>query len=769
MCFIELSDLWDGASLDVISFDTVGGLDVLFVNDVGYSGAFGEFNEIMPDGYSGYADSSELQGLIPVTTIMWTTDGYTTSSGGWKTCRKVAEVVEWSNWTCTVSGDDCTDNCTTQFSDPSDEDSDGLVHDGHPWCTAPTGLGYDGQVPCGPCNCLAGEAQTYESRVFRDDWASYEYVVCTPCGLGTFKSSAGSGAEDLCSLCSSGKYAGIHRATGCDTCAPGRFEVSYGSSHCAECGAGHFTAEEGATVCEMCAAGRFAASAGSSHCAKCGAGHFTAEESSSVCDMCAAGRFGASAGSSHCAECGAGRFTAEESSSVCEICAAGRFEASNGSSHCPPCAEGYFSVEGGATVCEMCAAGRVAVSNGSSHCALCDAGYFSAEEGASVCDLCAAGYWSLSDGTACEACGPGHFAPWGAGSCQQCTAGHFSATNNSSTCVNCGIGRFANGSGMENCHGCYEVMSPRGANPQLWTTMREELRDGSVVLVYAAGAVTREECGCDQGAWMSLDSQCYECGEGVLCNGMGKVIVMEGYFAPSDNAGDVWMCHGIRKRCPGGDPGTCAENRDNTSLACGECLVGTRPTTSGACEECGSGQPLLMVLAALSLLVGLCIVYFLIATENRARQKDSAALIAIIVSQVVTAIQVLGILNLLSVQWPEPFASILAMSSLLHFNLDVLSPNCVMSTPALMSYCMSLFAFVLLLTVLILIHFVSVIVFFRARFFLRDARRSNRQPCEMCGFKRRRCVRASVALEPVRHARRRSPTSTLPKLAENIW
>ena len=56
-------------------------------------------------------------------------------------------------------------------------------------------------------------------------------------------------------------------------------------------------------------------------------------------------------------------------------------------------------------------------------------------------------------------------------------------------------------------------MSPGGANPQLWTTMREELRDDSVVLVYSAGAVTRDECGCDQGAWMSLDSQCYECGE----------------------------------------------------------------------------------------------------------------------------------------------------------------------------------------------------------------------------------------------------------------
>ena len=223
-------------------------------------------------------------------------------------------------------------------------------------------------------------------------------------------------------------------------------------------------------------------------CSFCSIGKNAGIHGSTGCDSCAPGRFEVSYGSSHCSKCGTGYFTAEESSSVCEICAAGRFEASNGSSHCPPCAEGYFS----------------------------------AEEGASVCDLCAAGYWSLSDGTACEACGPGHFAPWGAGSCQQCTAGQFSATNNSSTCVDCGIGRFANGSGMENCHGCHEVMSPGGANPQLWTTMREELRDGSVVLVYVAGAVTREECGCDTGAWMSLDSQCYECGDGVALQRNGQ-------------------------------------------------------------------------------------------------------------------------------------------------------------------------------------------------------------------------------------------------------
>ena len=194
------------------------------------------------------------------------------------------------------------------------------------------------------------------------------------------------------------------------------------------------------------------------------------------------------------------------------------------------------------------------------------------------------------------------------------------------------------------------------------------------------------------------------------------MIVVEGYFAPSYDAGDVWECHGIKQRCPGGDPGTCARNRVNTSLACGECRLGTRATSSGACEECGGGEPWLMALAALFLLVGLCLMYFVIATENRAKQKNSYALLAILVSQVATAMQMLGILDLLLVVWPEPFASFLVLSSILHLNLDVLSPNCVVSTPALMSYGITVFGFVLMLSLLILIHCVSVIVFFKGRF-----------------------------------------------------
>ena len=59
------------------------------------------------------------------------------------------------------------------------------------------------------------------------------------------------------------------------------------------------------------------------------------------------------------------------------------------------------------------------------------------------------------------------------------------------------------------------------------------------------------------------------------------------------------------------------------------------------------------------------------------------------------------------------------ITRVVHFNLDVLSPNCVMPTPPLMSNFMAVFGFVLSLTVLVLVHLVSVTLLFGVRFFFR--------------------------------------------------
>ena len=524
VCLIELTDLWEGASIDVIAFHTY---DYLYVNDVGYK-------------YWGVG----LQGMVPVTTIMWSANQYQTTTG-WKICREAAAPVEWANWTCTVLGDDCTrpfnniypnTSCSTLYSDPEDEDGDDLLHDGHPWCIAPSSTGQDVNQPCGPCSCLAGEAQTYNSRVLRDNWTSYSYIECTPCLPGTFKSVGGYGAADLCSSCSSGKHTSTHGATACDPCEAGRAAATAGSALCTVCPLGRHAPQEGSIACETC---------------------------------------------------GAGYHSAEEGSSVCEICAAGLHSLAN----------------------------------------------------ASACEACDPGHSSTAGTDSCEACAPGRFSGTvSADSCLPCESGRYSANASSTRCTDCDIGRFADVSGMSRCYLCYDVLSPSGANPHLWTTMREAMWNGEFVLMSVDGADKLDDCGCDEGAWMSLDSQCYECGEGMLCNGLGKVILMEGYFAPSDNAGDVWKCHGIEERCPGGAPGTGAKNRLNTSLACGECEVGTRATTSGECDKCGSGELGLFVLVALAFLVCLCVVYYMTATENRAKQKESIALIAIMASQIVTAV-----------------------------------------------------------------------------------------------------------------------------------
>ena len=293
VCLIELTDLWDGASIDVIAFYTELDGDYLFVNDVGYSG-----DEL---------HSRELQGMVPVTTIVWSA-GRDTTGTGWKICREAAAPVEWANWTCTVLGDDCirpfnniypNTSCSTLYSDPDDEDGDDLLHDGHPWCTAPSEHDYDERQPCGPCSCLAGEAQTYNSRVLHDNWNNFSYIVCTPCLPGTFKSVGGYGAADLCSSCSSGKHTGIHGATACDPCEAGRVAAIAGSALCTVCPLGRHAPQEGGLACETC-----------------GAGYYSAEDGSSVCEICAAGLYSL-ANASACEACDPGQSSAPGSDS-CE-------------------------------------------------------------------------------------------------------------------------------------------------------------------------------------------------------------------------------------------------------------------------------------------------------------------------------------------------------------------------------------------------------------------------------------------------------------------
>ena len=349
--------------------------------------------------------------------------------------------------------------------------------------------------------------------------------------------------------------------------------------------------------------------------------------------------------------------------------------------------------------------GRHTPSEGSTTCSQCLPGKFSDELGDLVCKPCNPGYTSALASAACVACVPGRYSGEAAPECLSCPPGSFGSHSGETGCKECQTGQFSTFENQTACASCYETLNPGGPNPDLWVTMEQVEWKGQLEWANMLGALSVASCGCGDGAWLSLASECFECGEGMICRGMGVVELKSGYFSTFDDAGSVWRCYGDDSGCcPGGLPGSCARHRQNTSIACGECEPRTKKTTVGPCEACTGNDTGLLVAAVVVLLGGLSCVYFAIATENRAKQKDSVALIAIMCSQLLTVFQMLGLFNLLSVQWPEPFATMVKLGTVLNFRLEFLNVGCVGPMSALAWYMFTAFASVFLVIFMVVLH-----------------------------------------------------------------
>ena len=263
----------------------------------------------------------------------------------------------------------------------------------------------------------------------------------------------------------------------------------------------------------------------------------------------------------------------------------------------------------------------------------------------------------------------------------QCSAGTFATSTSMTACVPCDTGRYQQASGQSACTSCSDVQNPSGRNAHLWTTMEAVVVEGQVEWreVSASGDVS--QCGCRAGAWADDEGHCHECGQGIICKAMGVMDVLPGFFASPFRGDFVWQCHGEDwKRCPGGHPGTCAEHRINTSIACDECEPFTRMTNDGPCEQC-TGPDIGLLVAVLVVVVAfLWCVYWVSAKENRRERKNVFTLAAIVGSQFVTLFQMVGALASLSVAWPEPFARIVRLGSLVNFRVEVLNLGCVVAT-----------------------------------------------------------------------------------------
>ena len=134
---------------------------------------------------------------------------------------------------------------------------------------------------------------------------------------------------------------------------------------------------------------------------------------------------------------------------------------------------------------------------------------------------------------------------------------------------------------------------------------------------------------------------------------------------------------------------------------------------SKACS--GPDVGLLIGVVVIALILLWC-VYCAVERDSRAKRRDSFALLSIVCSQLVSLFQMLGVLNALSVVWPEPFATIVKLGTITNFRLEVLNLGCVLSTPPLHRYTANVFMFVPLTLCMVSYHFVYTMVFHFAQF-----------------------------------------------------
>ena len=114
---------------------------------------------------------------------------------------------------------------------------------------------------------------------------------------------------------------------------------------------------------------------------------------------------------------------------------------------------------------------------------------------------------------------------------------------------------------------------------------------------------------------------------------------------------------------------------------------------------------------------------------------------------------VLGVFELLLISWPEAFATVLAISSLMYLDLDSWSFGCVIPQDPVLAYCGTLFGFAALLAILLLTHFCDVLVVHAGRFWetLRSLAPSEKfHGCIYHDLRCRFCPLSAVASIPIR-------------------
>jgi hypothetical protein len=324
--------------------------------------------------------------------------------------------------------------------------------------------------------------------------------------------------------------------------------------------------------------------------------------------------------------------------------------------------------------------------------------------------LCVPGFYS--DAGTCHQCALGKYsATPGTQSCANCEAGKFSLEA-ASSCSTCPVGRYAPGLNNSECLICGEGHS----NPEAWTTTAL-VQDAAGNNLYSPvqGATSSDACYCDEGYRLG-GGECVACTEGQVCEGMGIATVAEQYMADGGDIARIYRCFGAGHRCVGGPPGQeCAAGREG--IQCAMCEPGMTPRDDGTCGPCDGPDSAVFGIAIVVVVICLVGVYFVLDREQKAGSTaHSLLLVAISGSQVVAAIQVLGVISNMTIDWDEPFLTLLDIAKLVTFNIDILRPGCIATFTPTSKYVGSMAIVFIGLAAMLLLFVVSVVIIHKGRF-----------------------------------------------------
>ncbi|CAE8581743.1 unnamed protein product [Polarella glacialis] len=351
--------------------------------------------------------------------------------------------------------------------------------------------------------------------------------------------------------------------------------------------------------------------------------------------------------------------------------------------HCQPCASGTYKLGVGDGLCLPCSFGLSSTS-GQSTCQICPANTYSEAPQVPSRRL-RDGRVQLFGAATCTPCQPGYTSAPGSAKCVACTEG--TSRSSEPVCELCGEGFYQNSSGSSSCLSCEKIL-----------TGSSSLR----------GSRSPGECECSAGKFKRDGLGCVACGEGLKCPGGNDMPLQQaGFFGVvtdwSSREISVSRCRNALE-CLEAPLGTCAFGRHG--MACNDCMD-NHYQGEGDCVQCSDADKLPFVFILLGLLF-FGVLLTILMKVDLSKQRLTYLTVLMTGSQLITALQALGCIRQLRIDWQEPVKTVMNIMSLMTFDLDMFQTSCLLGRDtAVIKFIMQMLSYPFLLAVLAVGFFLS--------------------------------------------------------------